>query len=160
MDKRDVRRLVDGCVSRDEVEVHTFPKKDNYQSPSTSSTTSSNAYLAHSNEPDRAAISESESFRSVTMFRPIILQRFSALPLSTTRSFSASTRSNLARMTIVGRLGAEPERVNTSTGKDIIRYVIGSNSGSRENQKTSWFKVTSFDENEARVNHLLSLQKG
>ncbi|KAF2238650.1 hypothetical protein EV356DRAFT_505992 [Viridothelium virens] len=94
------------------------------------------------------------------MFRPIILQRFSALPLSTTRSFSASTRSNLARMTIVGRLGAEPERVNTSTGKDIIRYVIGSNSGSRENQKTSWFKVTSFDENEARVNHLLSLQKG
>ncbi|KAL9090186.1 MAG: hypothetical protein Q9165_005466 [Trypethelium subeluteriae] len=94
------------------------------------------------------------------MFRPTTLQRFSALPLSTTRSFSASARPNLARMTIIGRLGAEPERVNTSTGKDVIKYIVGSNHGPRENQKTSWFKVTNFDENEGRTNHLLGLPKG
>ena len=94
------------------------------------------------------------------MFRPITVRRFSALSLSPARTFSASARSNVARMSIIGRLAAEPERVNTSTGRELVKYVIGSNYGTRENQKTSWFRVTSFDDAEERVNYLTSLPRG
>ena len=101
---------------------------------------------------------------SFKMLRPTTIHRISNLPLSTTtftrRAFSVSPRPNIARATIVGPLGAEPERTNTSTGKDIVKYVVGSNYGSRENQKTSWFRITCFDDNESRIQYMTGLQKG
>ncbi|EKG15841.1 Inorganic polyphosphate/ATP-NAD kinase predicted [Macrophomina phaseolina MS6] len=75
------------------------------------------------------------------------------------RAFSTTPRAQLAKMTIIGRLGAEPELVNTSTGKEMVRYVLATNSGRRENNETSWFQVVSFDEG-PRKDFLLNLPKG
>ncbi|KAF2669168.1 single-strand binding protein family [Microthyrium microscopicum] len=75
------------------------------------------------------------------------------------RAFSTTPRPNLARMQVIGRLGAEPELVATSTGKELVRYVVASSYGPSDDRKTSWFRVASFAEGGAR-DFLLSLQKG
>lgn len=49
-------------------------------------------------------------------------------------------------MSIIGRLGAEPEVVPTSTGRDVIRYAIATSTGPRDANETSWFRVSSFVE--------------
>ena len=65
-----------------------------------------------------------------------------ALPV---RAFSTSSRANsFAKMTIIGRLADQPELQATSTGTEILRYAVGTSSGPKDNQKTSWFRVTSF----------------
>jgi len=61
-----------------------------------------------------------------------------------TRAFSASPASQLARMTVVGRLGVAPEEVTISGDRTLVRYVIGSSFGKGEDKKTSWFRVASF----------------
>ncbi|KAF2755960.1 ssDNA binding protein [Pseudovirgaria hyperparasitica] len=78
-------------------------------------------------------------------------------PLS--RSFTTTRAQNSARMNIIGRLGAEPELVSTSTGRDLVRYVIGTDSGPKDNKKTSWFRVACFDEG-PRKDYVLGLPKG
>jgi len=62
-------------------------------------------------------------------------------------------------MQLIGRLAAEAELVHTSTGKEIVRYAIGVNHGNRDNQTTSWFRVTSFAEGGSRE-YLLGLPRG
>jgi len=47
-------------------------------------------------------------------------------------------------MTIVGRLGAEPELVPTASGNDMVRYALGTSHGPRDNRQTSWWKVACF----------------
>jgi len=81
-----------------------------------------------------------------------------ARPLGT-RAFSASTASRTATMTIVGRLTAEPELVNTSSGKDLVRYSVATNYGPSENRQTSFFRIASFEEGDRR-NYLLTVPKG
>ncbi|MCJ1361413.1 ssDNA-binding protein, mitochondrial [Acarospora aff. strigata] len=63
-------------------------------------------------------------------------------------------------MTIVGRLAAEPELTATSTGREMVKYAVGTSYGPRDNQKTSWFRVASFDEAGPRRDLLLGLGKG
>ncbi|KAI9844362.1 MAG: ssDNA-binding protein, mitochondrial [Sclerophora amabilis] len=63
-------------------------------------------------------------------------------------------------MTIVGRLGAEPEIQPTSTGQDVIKYAVGTSYGPRDARQTSWFKVSSFEKEGPRRDLLLGLQKG
>ena len=75
------------------------------------------------------------------------------------RTFSSTPRQNVAKMTIVGRLAAEPEMTATSTGAEIVRYAVGSSTGPRDNRVTSWFKVASFDQGPRR-DYLMGLQKG
>lgn len=75
------------------------------------------------------------------------------------RTFSSSAARNAARITITGRLGADPELTATSTGQDIVKYSIGTSSGPRDNRQTSWFRVSSFVEGGQR-DYLMSLQKG
>ncbi|EOD48880.1 Inorganic polyphosphate/ATP-NAD kinase predicted [Neofusicoccum parvum] len=75
------------------------------------------------------------------------------------RAFSSTPRAQLAKMTIIGRLGAEPEPVTTNSGREMVRYVLGTNTGRRENNETSWFQVASFDEGPRR-DFLLGLPKG
>lgn len=82
-----------------------------------------------------------------------------AAQLSARRTFSTTPRASLAKMNIIGRLGAAPEAVNTSTGHEPVRYVLGVNTGRGENKKTNWFRVTSFDEGPRRQ-YLLDLPKG
>ncbi|KAF2457313.1 putative ssDNA binding protein [Lineolata rhizophorae] len=95
------------------------------------------------------------SFSPLRAFRPV-----ASAATSATRSFSSTTRASFARMTVIGRLAAEPELTETSTGRQIVRYALGTSFGSGENKKTSWFRVTNFDEPGARRDFLLSLPKG
>ncbi|KAJ5992251.1 ssDNA binding protein [Penicillium sp. IBT 35674x] len=76
-----------------------------------------------------------------------------------TRTFSSSAAHSVARMTITGRLAADPEIQATSTGQDVIKYAVGTSYGPRDNRQTSWFKIASFAEGGQR-DYLMSLQKG
>ncbi|KAF4624425.1 hypothetical protein G7Y89_g13746 [Cudoniella acicularis] len=83
-----------------------------------------------------------------------------ALPTSA-RAFSTSAaRPSFAKMTIVGRLADRPEVQATSSGQEILRYAVGTNSGPRDNQKTNWFRVTSFLPEGPQRDFISSLDKG
>jgi single-stranded DNA-binding protein len=82
-----------------------------------------------------------------------------AAPSFAVRSFSSTRAAALARMTIVGRLGTEPELKESASGKGFIRYVVGTDSGPKDNRTTSWFRVTSFAEGPQRE-YIAGLQKG
>jgi hypothetical protein len=75
------------------------------------------------------------------------------------RAFSTSSPRSIARISIIGNLADTPELVSTSTGREIVRYAVASNSGPRDNRQTSWFRVTSFTEGPQR-DYLLGLPKG
>lgn len=75
------------------------------------------------------------------------------------RSFSSTPSSPLAKITVVGRLATDPEASVTSNGKGLVKYVVGSSTGSQENRKTSWFRVSSFDEG-PRKDYVMGLKKG
>ncbi len=60
----------------------------------------------------------------------------------------------------MGRLADTPELQATSTGQEILRYAVGTNSGPRDNQKTSWFRVTSFLPEGPQRDFIASLDKG
>jgi len=76
------------------------------------------------------------------------------------RTFVSSARRDLARISVIGNLADSPELQTTSTGHDIIRYAVASNSGPRDNRITSWFKVTAFTEEGPRRDFLLNIPKG
>ncbi|KAL1967692.1 hypothetical protein VTN77DRAFT_2949 [Rasamsonia byssochlamydoides] len=94
--------------------------------------------------------------------RPLLRARAAApaYALSSTRSFSSSSSHNLARITITGRLGTQPELQATSTGKEVVRYVVASEHGPQENRKTSWFNVSCFPTAVPQRDFLLNLPKG
>ena len=90
------------------------------------------------------------------------LLRSSLLPTRsvTARLFSTSPSLPIARITIVGRLAADPELTVTSTGQEMVRYAVGTSYGPRENRQTSWWRVASFaKENEGRE-RVMGLAKG
>ncbi|MCJ1286769.1 ssDNA-binding protein, mitochondrial [Xylographa opegraphella] len=90
------------------------------------------------------------------------LLRPSRLPTRslTARLFSTSPSLPVARITIVGRLAADPELTVTSTGQEMVRYAVGTSYGPRENRQTSWWRVASFaKENEGRE-RVMALGKG
>ncbi|TDZ24384.1 Single-stranded DNA-binding protein RIM1 [Colletotrichum sidae] len=76
------------------------------------------------------------------------------------RAFSTSPSHNVARITIVGNLADTPELHTTSTGRELVRYAVASNSGSKDNRQTSWFRVTSFEPEGPRRDYLQNLSKG
>ncbi|KAJ4353729.1 ssDNA-binding protein, mitochondrial [Didymosphaeria variabile] len=84
---------------------------------------------------------------------------FRAATPTATRAFSTTPRASLARMSIVGRLGVAPEEVTVSSDRTLVRYVIGTNYGKGENQKTSWFRVASFVEGKQK-DYLMNVPKG
>ncbi|BCR85889.1 single-stranded DNA-binding protein [Aspergillus chevalieri] len=79
---------------------------------------------------------------------------------TTARSFSTTSRRDLARMILTGRLGSEPELQATASGREVIRYVVASEHGRTQNRKTDWFRVASFPDSENQKNFLLNLPKG
>ncbi|KAI2463678.1 nucleic acid-binding protein [Annulohypoxylon bovei var. microspora] len=89
-----------------------------------------------------------------------LARRFTAAAPSLARSFSASARRDIAKITLVGNLAATPELKATSTGHEIIEYAVASNSGPRDNRQTSWFRVAAFIEEGPRRDFLTSLPKG
>jgi hypothetical protein len=77
-----------------------------------------------------------------------------------TRAFSQTTPAQLARLTMVGRLGADPELKQSKGGNDYIQYVVGSGYGPKEARQTSWFRVASFAPEGAARDFTMSLTKG
>lgn len=67
-----------------------------------------------------------------------------AAGISRAAAFSTTPARRVARMTIVGHLGDTPELQATSTGHEVLKYVVASSSGPRDNRQTSWFRVSSF----------------
>lgn len=95
-----------------------------------------------------------------SLFRPVLRTSSRGLnPSLAARAFSSTPSSALARITIIGRLGAEPELSPTSTGRDVIKYSVGTSFGPKDNRQTSWFRVASFAEGPQRE-LLLGLAKG
>ncbi|KAM3512312.1 hypothetical protein MY11210_004025 [Beauveria gryllotalpidicola] len=88
-----------------------------------------------------------------------LFRRAAAPAASAARAFSTSSPRSVARISIIGNLADTPELVTTSSGREIIKYAVASNSGPRENRQTSWFRVTSFAEG-PRKDYLLTLPKG
>ncbi|KAL3419430.1 ssDNA binding protein [Phlyctema vagabunda] len=83
-----------------------------------------------------------------------------ALPMGT-RAFSTSTpKSSFAKMTIIGRLADTPSVEATSTGSEILKYAVGTNSGPKDNQRTSWFRVVSFMPEGSQRDFIAGLDKG
>lgn len=76
------------------------------------------------------------------------------------RSFSASARRDFARMTIVGRMGVQPDVTTTSTGREVVKYVVASSHGPRDNPQTSWFRISSFQPDGPGRKYLLNIPKG
>lgn len=76
------------------------------------------------------------------------------------RSFSATVPRPVAKITIVGNLAATPEVKATSTGRDVIEYAVASNSGTKDNRTTSWFRVATFEPEGPRRDFLTSIPKG
>ncbi|KAJ9497117.1 ssDNA-binding protein, mitochondrial [Exophiala xenobiotica] len=75
------------------------------------------------------------------------------------RTFSTTRPSQLARMTLVGRLGTDPELVDVGKTQ-LVRYVVGSSSGPKDNKQTSWFRVASFAPEGPQRDYILGLSKG
>ncbi|KAI8940845.1 hypothetical protein NX059_002106 [Plenodomus lindquistii] len=75
------------------------------------------------------------------------------------RAFSSTPRQQLARMTIIGRLGTVPEEVTISGDRTLVRYVIGSSYGKGDDKKTSWFRVASFVQG-GQKEFLMNVPKG
>ncbi|KAG9242341.1 hypothetical protein BJ878DRAFT_516020 [Calycina marina] len=88
-----------------------------------------------------------------------ILRR-TILPLSRRTFSTTTTRPSFAKMTIVGRLADRPELQATSTSTELLRYVVATNSGPKDNQKSSFFRVTSFAPEGAQRDFIAGLEKG
>jgi single-stranded DNA-binding protein len=78
------------------------------------------------------------------------------------RAFTTSVpRSSMAKISIIGHLAATPEVQATSTGHELIKYAVATNSGPKENQTTSWWNVASFAPEGTGTRELLTrLPKG
>ncbi|KAF7556077.1 hypothetical protein G7046_g6410 [Stylonectria norvegica] len=88
-----------------------------------------------------------------------LLRRSAFAPASALRAFSTTAPRPMAKITIIGNLAAEPEVAELTNGREVVRYSLASNTGGRDNRKTSWFRITSFQEGPQR-DFLLGLQKG
>ena len=75
-----------------------------------------------------------------------------------TRSFSSTRPSQVARMTVIGRLGVAPEEVTISGDRTLVRYIVGTNYGKGDDKKTSWFRIASFVQG-AQKDFLMNLPK-
>ncbi|KAK9325106.1 hypothetical protein V1517DRAFT_315391 [Lipomyces orientalis] len=61
------------------------------------------------------------------------------------RSFSStSAAKDLARVTLIGRLGANPEKATSANGRDYVRYSVAVRQG--RDTEPSWYHVVSFDQ--------------
>jgi len=76
------------------------------------------------------------------------------------RAFSTTPARPLARITLIGRVGAAPELQATATGKEIIKYSVAHSYGPKDNRKTSWFNVAAFEPSEGLRDYLVAVPKG
>jgi len=74
-------------------------------------------------------------------------------------TFTTSAPRPIAKLTLIGRLTADPETVTTSNGQEFIKYTIASNYKSRAGEeKPNFFNVASFEEHGKQ--YLSTIKKG
>lgn len=76
------------------------------------------------------------------------------------RTFTTTQPTHLSKISLLGRLAAEPELKPTPSGQDVIKYAIGTASGPRDNRQTNWWQVASFTPEGPQRDSLLGLGKG
>ena len=64
----------------------------------------------------------------------------------------------LSRITIIGRLGKDPEIKQTKSGSDMCSMTVAVESGFGNNKKTTWYRVSAFGKN--AENSAKDLKKG
>lgn len=99
----------------------------------------------------------------MSTFRPLLRAPYllnSPLRHRTFSTVSPLQSSSVARISLIGRLAAEAELTATSDGTDMIRYSLATSYGSKENRRTSWWKIASFAGEGRGRDLLLSLGKG
>ncbi|KAL0580790.1 ssDNA-binding protein, mitochondrial [Marasmius crinis-equi] len=82
------------------------------------------------------------------------------------RAFSTTSRTaDLARLTLIGRLGKDPEVKRTRNDIEFVTYTVATNAyapanegGERPPPRTSWHRVLSFADGSNR--YLKTLKKG
>ncbi|KAJ3790713.1 single-strand binding protein family-domain-containing protein [Lentinula aff. detonsa] len=94
--------------------------------------------------------------------------RSAAFTRSAARTFSTSaSRADVAKLTLVGRLGRDPEVKQTKNDNEYVTYVVATSTfnpgpadanGERPPPRTSWHRVLSFQESSNR--YLQTLKKG
>ncbi|KAJ5797037.1 uncharacterized protein N7518_005577 [Penicillium psychrosexuale] len=95
----------------------------------------------------------------ISPLRPNLSMSLASIPRYA-RTFSTSPNWAIARLTLTGRLGAEPELHATSSGQEIIKYTIATSHGNRENRQTSWWRIVNFVPEGGQRDFILGLQKG
>ncbi|KAF5102737.1 hypothetical protein D0Z00_000229 [Geotrichum galactomycetum] len=66
------------------------------------------------------------------------------------RSFSSTaSRADVAKLTLVGRVGSDINELEASSGRKYAKYSLAVNTSKNH---TSWFNITVFDEN--AINYL------
>ncbi len=67
------------------------------------------------------------------------------MPMLRARLFSSSSSArNMAKLTLIGRVGAQPEAHTTQAGVDMVRYVVAVN-GPKE--RVNWYRIACFETN-------------
>jgi single-stranded DNA-binding protein len=62
-------------------------------------------------------------------------------------------------MTLVGRIGTDPEIQETAKGS-LVKYVVATSHGPRDNRQTSWFRIASFAPEGPQRDYVMGLGKG
>ncbi|KAL8388613.1 hypothetical protein RB595_009100 [Gaeumannomyces hyphopodioides] len=89
-----------------------------------------------------------------------LARRAAAAPRAAARAFGTTSPRSLARIQLIGNLADAPELHAASSGREMVRYAIAVNSGPKDNRKTSWFRVASFEAEGPRRDFVLALPKG
>lgn len=91
-----------------------------------------------------------------------LLSPMRRIPATTsTRAFSTTRASQLARVTVVGRIGTDPEFSETSNGQQMMKYVVGSNVPGSKSNETSWFRIVHFSQPDTKAaQYMKTLSKG
>ncbi|KAF3916922.1 hypothetical protein ABW21_db0205879 [Orbilia brochopaga] len=76
------------------------------------------------------------------------LRTFRALPrVHPARLFSTSTpRGDLARVTLIGRVGTEPEMSQSNNGTQMMKYTLATSHGQGDARTTQWHRILQFGE--------------
>ncbi|EIN10319.1 hypothetical protein PUNSTDRAFT_119334 [Punctularia strigosozonata HHB-11173 SS5] len=93
----------------------------------------------------------------------------SASARAPTRAFSttATRRADLSKLSLIGRLGKDPELRTTKTGKEYVSYTVATTNypppppnpdGTRAESTTTWHHVLCF--NPSSIAYLRRLEKG
>ncbi|EIM85559.1 uncharacterized protein STEHIDRAFT_60123, partial [Stereum hirsutum FP-91666 SS1] len=81
-------------------------------------------------------------------------------------STTSSRAADMAKLTLIGRLGRDPEVRTTKTDREYVSYVVATQAtppppsadGTRENGKTTWHSILSFSPTSNQ--YLRTLKKG